>query len=205
MTENYLARLVFPSVFHEYIFKKKDFKKNELIKFCYEQKKIQPDGLSRSNQGGWHSRIYNINEDNPISELLKKGLGKSVFTTLQQTLRVDVSYWIMINSPNTYNCGHTHPNSHLSGVVWVKTTKKSGDLKFTNPNCFEKYNELKSYIEKFKTDTNVFEASHYLPIEGKMITFPSHIFHEVQLNKSKQDRIAISYNIVLTGWGDKDN
>ena len=113
MTENYLARLVFPSVFHEYIFKKKDFKKNELIKFCYEQKKIQPDGLTRSNQGGWHSRIYNINEDNPISELLKKGLGKSVFTTLQQTLRVEVTYWIMINSPNTYNCGHTHPNSHF--------------------------------------------------------------------------------------------
>ena len=200
MTENYLARLVFPSVFHEYIFKKKDFKKNELIKFCYEQKKIQPDSLSRSNQGGWHSRIYNINEDNPISELLKKGLGKSVFTTLQQTLRVNVSYWIMINSPNTYNCSHTHPNSHLSGVFWIQASEKSGDLKFINPSNFQAYVELHSYVEPFKVDTNTYEAYKYNPTEGKMVTFSSHVVHEVENNESNEDRIAVSYNITLSGW-----
>ena len=200
MKKNYQARLAFPSVFHEYNFNKKDFKKNKLIDFCYAEKKQNPKGLKRSNRGGWHSRIYNINEDNLISEHLKKGLGKSVFTTLKQTLQVNVSYWIMINSPNTYNSSHTHPNSHLSGVFWINAPKNSGDLKFINPSNFEAYVELHCYVNQFKLDTNVYESYIYTPTAGKMVTFPSYVIHEVLDNKSNEDRIAVSYNVTLSGW-----
>ena len=200
MKKNYQARLAFPSVFHEYNFNKKDFKKNKLIDFCYVEKEKNPIGLKRSNRGGWHSRVININEDNPISSHLKNGLGKSVFTALSQKLSVHVEYWIMINSPNTYNCSHTHPNSHLSGVFWIQASEKSGDLKFINPSNFQAYVELHSYVEAFKLDTNVYEAYKYNPIEGKMVTFSSHVIHEVENNKSNKDRIAVSYNITLSGW-----
>lgn len=200
MKKNYQARLAFPSVFHEYNFNKKDFKKNKLIDFCYAEKEQNPIGLKRSNRGGWHSRVININEDNPISSHLKNGLGKSVFTTLSQKLSVHVEYWIMINSPNTYNCSHTHPNSHLSGVFWIQASEKSGDLKFINPSNFQAYVELHSYVEAFKLDTNAYEAYKYNPTEGKMVTFSSHVIHEVENNKSNEDRIAVSYNITLSGW-----
>ena len=200
MPENYQARLAFPTVFHEYSFNKKDFKKNKLINFCYAEKKQNPKGLKRSNRGGWHSRVININEDNPISTHLKNGLGKSVFTTLSQKLSVHVEYWIMINSPNTYNCSHTHPNSHLSGVFWIQASEKSGDLKFINPSNFQAYVELHSYVEPFKVDTNTYEAYKYNPTEGKMVTFSSHVVHEVENNESNEDRIAVSYNITLSGW-----
>ena len=200
MKKNYQARLAFPSVFHEYNFNKKDFKKNKSIDFCYAEKKQNPKGLKRSNRGGWHSRVININEDNPISSHLKNGLGKSVFTTLSQKLSVHVEYWIMINSPNTYNCSHTHPNSHLSGVFWIQASEKSGDLKFINPSNFQAYVELHSYVEAFKLDTNAYEAYKYNPTEGKMVTFSSHVIHEVENNESNKDRIAVSYNITLSGW-----
>ena len=200
MKKNYQARLAFPTVFHEYNFNKKDFKKNKLIDFCYAEKEQNPKGLKRSNRGGWHSRIYNINEDNLISEHLKKGLGKSVFTTLKQTLQVNVSYWIMINSPNTYNCSHTHPNSHLSGVFWINAPKNYGDLKFINPSNFEAYVELHCYVNQFKLDTNVYESYIYTPTAGKMVTFSSYVIHEVLDNKSNEDRIAVSYNVTLSGW-----
>ena len=200
MKKNYQARLAFPSVFHEYNFNKKDFKKNKLIDFCYAEKEQNPKGLKRSNRGGWHSRVININEDNPISSHLKNGLGKSVFTTLSQKLSVHVEYWIMINSPNTYNCSHTHPNSHLSGVFWIQASEKSGNLKFINPSNFQAYVELHSYVEPFKLDTNAYEAYKYIPTEGKMVTFSSHVVHEVENNESNKDRIAVSYNITLSGW-----
>ena len=200
MKKNYQARLAFPSVFHEYNFNKKDFKKNKLIDFCYAEKEQNPKGLKRSNRGGWHSRVININEDNPISSHLKNGLGKSVFTTLSQKLSVHVEYWIMINSPNTYNCSHTHPNSHLSGVFWIQASEKSGNLKFINPSNFQAYVELHSYVEPFKLDTNAYEAYKYIPTEGKMVTFPSYVIHEVLDNKSNEDRIAVSYNVTLSGW-----
>ena len=106
----------------------------------------------------------------------------------------------MINSPNTYNTRQTHPNSNISGVFWIKTPNNSGDLKFINPNSFEAFVELNCYVEKFKLDTNSYESYQYNPVAGNMITFPSHVLHEVLLNESKEDRIAVSYNITLKGW-----
>ena len=82
MKKNYQARLVFPSVFHEFSFDKEDFKKKELTDFCYSQKKLHPKGLHRSNRGGWHSPIINITEENPMSIHLRKGLANSVFCLL---------------------------------------------------------------------------------------------------------------------------
>ena len=204
MRRNYKARLVFPSIFHEYIFKKVDFKKDkkDLIDFCYLQKEIHSKGLIKSNYGGWHSPVYSINNDNLISEYLKKGLGKSVFTTLKKTVAAKIEYWIMINSPNTYNVAHTHPNCHLSGVFWIKAPKNSGDLKFMNSLAHVNYAENNSYIRQFRNDTNVFDCYKYIPTEGHMVTFSSSIMHEVQPNKSRYDRIAVSYNINLAGWDD---
>ena len=40
MNQNYQARILFPSIFHEYTFEESDFSKDELIDFCYSQKKI---------------------------------------------------------------------------------------------------------------------------------------------------------------------
>ena len=204
MKKNYQARLVFPSVFHEFSFDKEDFKKKELTDFCYSQKKLHPKSLHRSNRGGWHSPVLNVNDENPMSVHLRKGLAKSVFTTLKPHLKVNVEYWIMINGPNCCNAAHTHPNAHMSGVFWIKSPKNSGNLKFLSPSNFKAYVELNSYVSNFTTDTNVHEAYVYTPRAGNMITFPSHVVHEVLPNKSKQDRIAVSYNITLSGWDDDE-
>ena len=200
MTSKYQARLIFPSIFHEYIFDKIDFDREKLIEFCYLQKEKYPDGLHRSNNGGWHSPIYNAHdEDNILSDQINKGLANSLFTTIKDKLKVRIEYWIMINSPNTYNITHTHPNAHFSGVLWIKTPENSGNLKFHNPNTFERYVELNSYVDLFKKDTNTHEAFIYEPEEGMLISFPSHVAHRVLENKSTEDRIAVSYNISLIG------
>ena len=205
MIDNYQARLVFPSDFHEYTFKESDFNKDQLVDFCYLQKKLHPEGLHRSNNGGWHSPIFKLEDQNPISSHIEKGLSNSVFTTLEKYIAVKVEYWIMINNPNSYNIAHTHPNSDLSGVFWIKTPEESGKLKFVNPSCFQAYLEINSYVSKFTSDTNVHEAYIYTPKEGMIITFPSHTLHEVEQNKSEEDRIAVSYNITLANCFPEDD
>ena len=37
----------------------------------------------------------------------------------------------------------------------------------------------------------------YPPMEGKMMTFSSHLPHRVAQNNSDQDRISISYNVKI--------
>ena len=193
---NYNVQMYFPVCFHQYLFD--EFDADELIEFCYEQKEKDQEGQVKSNRGGWHSSFFNIKDDNIISTHLKRGLGKSIFTSLDPNLGVDVSYWIMINPPKTYNTSHTHPEAHFSGVMWIKTPEKCGDINFNNPYEFSGYIEIHSYLAEVREQTGVHPTYKFHPEPGKMITFPSSLRHDVKVNESDEDRISVSYNIHIS-------
>ena len=194
---NYTARMIFPTVIHEYLYDK--FNEKEAIDFCYKQREIDPKGKVISNRGGWHSNFFNVTDDNIISHTLGKGLGKSIFTSLDPSLEISIIYWIMINSPNSYNTSHTHPDSHFSGVLWLKIPEKSGKIKFDNPLSHTGFVEASSYLDEVKDQTAFYHSMIFDPEVGKMLTFPSALRHEVFPNESDEDRISISYNISILG------
>ena len=76
--ESYNIQLIFPCLIHQYFYK--SIKKKDIINFAYQLKKDDPKGVSKSNQGGWHSNPINITTDNIISDTLKIGLWGSVFS-----------------------------------------------------------------------------------------------------------------------------
>ncbi len=196
MTQPYKVGMLFPSIIHEYDFE--EFDANPMIDFCYDQKNKNPESLLNSNRGGWHSHFYDITEENVISKALRTGLGKSIFTAIDPSLGVDITYWIMINPPTSYNTSHTHPEAHLSGVMWIKTPKDCGDIQFNNPAEFIGFVELNCYLSEVKNKTGTFGSVLYTPKSGKMLTFPSSLRHEVRVNESSEDRIAVSYNIRMS-------
>ena len=193
---NYNLRMLFPTCIHEYVFDQ--FNTDELKKFCYEQKDKNPEGQFKSNRGGWHSPFYDFTDDNIITETLAEGLGKSVFTSLHPNLVFNISYWIMINPPNSYNTSHTHPDAHLSGVMWIKTPQNSGDLRFNSPVEFSGFTECNSYIKEAQDSTAFYSTYDFYPTVGKILTFPASLRHEVKVNESNEDRIAVSYNIRIS-------
>ena len=190
---NYTARMIFPTIIHEYNYD--EINDGDIINFCYEQKELNLDGQIKSNRGGWHSQFFNMNNDNIISHTLAKGFGKSIFTSLEPSLQISITYWIMINCPNSYNTSHTHPDSHFSGVLWVKVPENSGKIKFDNPFSHTGFVEASSYLDEVKNQTAFFHTMTFDPKVGKMLTFPSTLRHEVMPNESDEDRIAISYNM----------
>ena len=193
---NYTVRMIFPTCIHEYIFD--EINEKEIIDFCYQTKEKNPIGQTKSNRGGWHSPFFKLTDDNIISHTLAEGLGKSIFTSINPDLKMDMSYWIMINSPNTYNVTHTHPDAHFSGVLWVKVPENSGQIKFDNPFAHTGYVEIESYLDDVNEKTGFYHAMIVEPEVGKMLTFPSALRHEVFVNESNEDRIAISFNMHIT-------
>ena len=193
---NYTVKMLFPTCIHEYVFDK--FNTEELINFCYEQRDKNPEGQFNSNRGGWHSQFYNFTDDNIITKTLAEGLGKSIFTSIKSNLGFDIAYWIMINPPNSYNTSHTHPDAHLSGVMWIKTPKNSGDLRFNSPAEFSGFTECNSYIKEVQDNTAFYHTYDFYPKVGKILTFPASLRHEVRVNESNEDRIAVSYNIRIS-------
>ena len=197
MSVKYTLTNLFPSPVH--IFESDGFDefKNNLIDYVYKLKEKDPEGYTISNRNGWQSRGFDLSDMNDLlhATILQ---GLSSFSAIKNTTKMRASAWININSPGSYNVKHTHPNSHLSGVMWIKAPKDSGNIVFDNPNGHQTHTEINSYNQEFKDQFFVHHAYWLPPIEGRMIIFPSHLQHAVNENKSNEDRISVSFNITLT-------
>ena len=197
MSVKYTLTNLFPSPVH--IFESDGFDefKNNLIDYVYKLKEKDPEGYTISNRNGWQSRGFDLSDMNDLLHgTILQGL--SSFSAIKNTTKMRASAWININSPGSYNVKHTHPNSHLSGVMWIKAPKDSGNIVFDNPNGHQTHTEINSYNQEFKDQFFVHHAYWLPPIEGRMIIFPSHLQHEVEENKSNEDRISVSFNVNLT-------
>ena len=189
---------IFPTILHD--FKSIDYNKKELVNFCYSEKKKHPEGIEgRSNRGySWHSRDYNMEEDNLLSSILLSSIDN--YFTVNKIFKEKIQYgisnaWININSKGGSNALHDHPGSSLSGVFWINAPKDSGNIVFRNPNTFIERSTIRAYTDHLVASLNKDEIFYIEPQEGYMVLFPSHIHHKVKENMSNKDRISISFNI----------
>ncbi len=196
MDLNYKVTNIFPSSIHSLGIDNFDDYKGKLIEQIYQERDEDPIGRKISNRGGWQSNQITIQKDR--SELLKEIIINSVSKLpISEGVYAAVEGWKNINEPGNFNVKHNHPRSNLSGVLWIKTPKDSGNLVFTSPNLFNRYEELDSYTKEFKYNSNSYMTYYFRPIEGRLLIFPSSLEHEVKENKSNEDRISYSFNIKL--------
>ncbi|HET6160370.1 MAG TPA: TIGR02466 family protein [Dongiaceae bacterium] len=101
--------------------------------------------------------------------------------------------WANINPTGGLNSPHTHPNNFLSGVYYVSLPANSGHIVFADPRPqaagilppaenWNKYvgNEIKLEVK-----------------EGRMVIFPAWLVHSVPVNRSAEERISISFNLMF--------
>tara|TARA_B100000287_G_C20601018_1_gene768079 strand:+ start:180 stop:788 length:609 start_codon:yes stop_codon:yes gene_type:complete len=200
-------RTIFPTVIHEY--ESSNFNKiqRELIEYVYNEKRKDPVGEEKSNVGGWQSKPIFVRtpyssrlpkEPNILSEFIIEEV-VNYFTT-NRILKSGVAFhftnmWVNINKNGDYNLKHTHENSDLSGVFYLKVFKDCGNIVFDNPHS--NVGEIRSYSSKLSQSFNLFSALEVDVKPGKFVIFPSSLVHKVQLSKSREDRISSSFNIKL--------
>ena len=196
MDLNYKVTNLFPSSIHSLGIDNFDNYKDQLIQETYIERDEDPIGREVSNCGGWQSNEININ--NCKSETLKDIIVDSVSKLpMLENVSMIIEGWKNINEPGNFNVKHNHPRANLSGVLWIKTPKDSGNIVFTSPQLFNKFQELDSYKDEFRYNSNSYMTYYFPPTEGIILIFPSSLEHEVEVNKSDQDRISYSFNIKL--------
>ena len=188
---------LFPVLLHEFdIPDFKDIEKN-LIKTSYHQRKKDPKGRVVSNRGGWQSSFLH-EEDNIIRSTLLAGIRD--YGESNQIFECDLilsSLWININGKGDYNELHHHPSCDLSGVFWIKTPVDCGSIVFNSPQDFVQAKELRSYASHVKDEWKQFDSYNFSPTAGFIMVFPSFLLHQVRPNQSNEDRISVSFNLVL--------
>ena len=187
---------LFPTLIHE--FKIPDFRQETLLRYCYEERDKNIEGVYKSNRGGWQSQDHYCLFNNPINTALRLSLSDWVnnSNTFEKGTQMEVqAMWININGNGSYNMKHNHPNSDMSGVFWISTPEDSGQLVFESPNAFGQNRQISKYSNDIKSRTNAYPAFDVDPHEGTIMFFPASLYHSVTVNKCKHSRISAGFNL----------
>ena len=96
--------------------------------------------------------------------------------------------WLNFNPPGTSHHKHCHGNSIVSGVLYFKTTPKSGALVLHKREFFTIKN---STINNTTFNNDIYRV---FPKEHTLILFPSSLEHSVDNNESDETRISLAFN-----------
>ena len=105
--------------------------------------------------------------------------------------------WLNINKNNMFHHKHYHPNSYLSGVLY---------LSCTDNDVIQFHNMIHSSIlldlfESKEEDANVFNSGlfSFSIKELDLMIFPSYLEHSVPTNNTNQKRVSLSFNTFVRG------
>ena len=128
-----------------------------------------------------------------------KDVSKAAFDVFD-TLDYDVDeieitgMWGNVLRPGEAHQSHTHSNNFLSGVFYLSSDGATG-LTISDPRPAA---DVLVPRKKKKTQDNSNLLS-YKSNQNRLIMFPSWLIHWVPVNKSKRNRISISFNIQVKG------
>ena len=151
-------------------------------------------GIKRTNMKGWHSKT-NMHEI-PIFKTLVNELYKMQHEIFQEEWldgeAIMGNMWANINPPGGYNRPHVHPNSHFSGVYYIKATKDSGDIVFNDPKSTS--HMIVPSVKNIELPKYLWKEVRVSPVVGRIIIFPSWLWHRVDINNTNDKRISVSFN-----------
>jgi uncharacterized protein (TIGR02466 family) len=159
----------------------------------------QDKGIVRTNVQGWHSTT-NMHELPQFKKLVDM-LYECQRTVYQQEHYESEPFlgnmWANINPPGGMNRAHQHPNSLWSGVYYIKAPKNCGHLKIDDPRASAAM--FRPRQKAHKLPQRLYRETHYEPIDGRCIMFPSWLMHCVDPNQSNDIRISVSFNFLQKG------
>ena len=156
-------------------------------------------GMIRTNIKGWHSttNMHKLPEYKKLVDMLyacQKTIYEQEYYESEPVLG---NMWANINPPGGMNRAHQHPNSLWSGVYYIKAPKNSGHLKIDDPRSSAAM--CRPRQKDGEKPPRLFRETHYEPIAGRCIMFPSWLMHCVDPNESNDIRISVSFNFLQKG------
>lgn len=170
-----------------------------LLLFIEEERRRTPaDIRGRSSVMGWHSmdRLHRRPELRDFVATVEDCVAE-----VARAHRLDAEQaglelatcWAMVNGKMASGALHCHPNAFLSGVYYVSTTEKSGNIFFQDPRPGAAVTACP--VTEFMPWT-VRQIS-YQPAPGAMLIFPGWLYHGVGPNLCDVPRVSLSFNFRL--------
>lgn len=202
----FTKRSYFPTLIFQIDLSSPEEFNKKLLDAIYAEQKHDQKGIERSNiptLGGWHSH-NELHKASEFAEMTK------FIDTATAMISVDQGYnekytikigtmWSIINPPGSANRAHVHPGCIWSGVYYIQAPKGAGNIEFIEPRTAHLMNQPR-YKPNTKRSKENWTKVRFDPVPGRMIIFPSWLYHAVDNNTSKDEgakahRVIISFNL----------
>jgi len=177
-----------------------------LTRQIYAEREKDRAGIARSNYkelGGWHSH-NNLHKAPEYKDLLAKINAASGFLSKELGYHADYSLqvgtmWSIINPPGSANRAHVHPGCLWSGVYYIQAPEGAGNIEFIEPRTVHLMNQPR-FVPNQRRPKECWTKVRFTPTPGRLLIFPSWLYHGVDPNTSKLEgddanRIIISFNL----------
>jgi len=167
-----------------------------MISKCYELHKTIPNTGNKFISKKRYTTHNSINL-NEVKEF--ENLNNFIFNSIKEycnnlklnTDKIDKNpkgAWFNIHKKFDYTEFHTHTNTFLTAVFYLKCGENSSKLWLNSP--------IKNEIELDKIEENSLNSNtvYFNPKPGMLLIFRSNIEHCVEQNLTDEDRISLSYN-----------
>ena len=165
--------------------------KDKLLKYILKQYK--PSDYTFQTKGFEKNKKHYKTLSNKINLIAKNIFDrhKLIYETFEIT-----NMWSNVMSENNNIHPHSHANNYLSGVYYLKMEDNSSNIIFSDPR------NQSIVISPKVSEWNIYNSCTWWmkPKENSVIFFPSWLQHYVELNKSKEKRISVAFNIMFKGF-----
>jgi uncharacterized protein (TIGR02466 family) len=108
--------------------------------------------------------------------------------------------WLNFTKPGEFHHKHEHPNSYLSGVLYINADPEKDKIYFYR-NGYKRIALPTKTFNQFNSESWWFSVGTY-----DLVIFPSYLTHMVEQTESKDTRISLSFNTFLKGYiGEEDS
>lgn len=176
-----------------------EFEKEQeiILDACKKYRQENPTSENKSNLGGYQSpKFFHSKEElaplfNYISALANHAANDLNF--VERNIFI-TSSWVNYNDTRrAMNAQHVH-NDIFSGVFYVKVPEGSGRLSIINPGINLMWTGCQLSQEKNQFTA---ESVKIEPEEGQILLWPSYLPHSVETNDHDDERISISFNVIM--------
>ena len=121
--------------------------------------------------------------ENCLSEYIRLMYGTNQKLTITQS-------WINKSEKGNIHKIHSHHNSIVSGILFLKGDQDSPAVEFFRPDVLPfQFDRTEDHFHVFNADCHF-----YKPSLGTLLLFPSNLYHYVGINTSDKPRISLSFN-----------
>ncbi len=195
---NILPQPLFPSLVWSTVFDDRQDFNRKMLELAYRMREQDPEGVKNTNENGWQSPniLQNLDEfaemNLRITQVCER-IGES--QNFNPNLVYQLQAWVNISPPGASNKIHYHANCHFSGVYYISLDAPDcGSIYFRDPRVASR---MMTYPTSSPTEFTASELSMRAE-EGRMYVFPGWLEHGVDVNRSKSDRVGISFNVLAS-------